>query len=117
MRKKIIILFSLVALVIALLVCFAAVASNPPPLRVGTVLDHPFSYFTAQVKARPNNAFIDSYCGVSSDGHTCTFGTHLNFPMNHYCMAARRFTYRLDSNGTVMSISSRWTCYIFDFLD
>jgi hypothetical protein len=113
MRKKIIILLSSGAVTVVFLIYIVVNASKPPPLRVGETLKHPFLYLSAQVEARQNNAFITSFCGTSGDGSTCVFGTHFFFPPNGRDSAlTRSFKYQMDTNGTVVSITSRWKWFL-----
>jgi hypothetical protein len=107
MRKAIVILLSLIAVTIAGLISVRVITDQPPSLGVGTALKDPRSYFNAQVEA--NHRGIRRLMGRSVAASNGVFlcRTQYRFRSNHN-VALRSYTYRFDTNGTVLSISSEW---------
>ena len=110
MHKTIVILVSLVVIAFMAWLSVAVVASKPPSPRVGATLKDPRSYFMAQVEA--NHRGIRRLMGhsVAAGDGVFTCRTQYRLRPNH-TIALRSYTYRFDTKGTVLSISSELKWY------
>jgi len=108
MRRTIVILLILVAA--AALVSLHIITAQPQLLRVGTKLKDPRSHFVAQVQT--NHRGIGRLMGRSIEASEEVFicRTQYRFRPNHK-IAVRSYTYRFDTNSTLISINSEWKWY------
>ena len=105
MRKSIVILLSLIFVVSAGLVGIAVITTAPPSLRMGATLKDPRSYFMDQVEANHRGIRRLMPHSVAAGDAVFTCSTQYRVRPNH-TIALRSYTYRFDTNGTLLSISS-----------
>jgi hypothetical protein len=104
-RKSLVILLSLIIVVIAGLVSIEVMTAKPPSLRVGATLKDPRSYFMAQVEA--NHRGIRRLMAHSVEASDGVFICRTKYRVRpNHTIALRSYTYRFDTNGTLLSISS-----------
>jgi hypothetical protein len=116
--KRALVVGGVALLVIALVVCAIRVASQGPDLKIGSNLKDPWEYFSAKVRARPDNRFRQTLCGRplihESQGMVVNYMTQFTYSPRHAIML-RTFSYQFDTNGTLMRVTSRWKFPILDF--
>lgn len=117
MRRRIIIFLSIIVALVVFAACSAFIASKPLPLRVGSTVKDPWAYVSAAVEddhsSNGSNGFRRTYCGTMLNG-VIVYGTQFSFPHGHL-IASRTFAYSFDTNGTVITIKSKWKFPILDF--
>lgn len=115
MSKRTVIVLSLATLAAGAVFTLGFCATKPLPLRVGMTIKDPWAYFTKQVDAEDKARHTCRTVSLISpaDG-VYVYSTRLVL-LGDRGIATRMSVYRFNTNGTVLSIATRWQWPIFDF--
>ena len=115
MSRRTITLLLLAALAAGLVFTVGFRATRSVPLRSGMTVSEPAVYFLQQVRAdrEPRRLFRSVTC-VSPASGVWVYSTGFVVPGGRE-IATRISTYRFDTNGIVLTVSSHWKWPFFDF--